>query len=461
MASTNVLIAKHTISTGNVGTVTFDNIPQNFKHLRLAISARTDRGSTVDGIKLRFNGDTTTANYPEIRQYIIGTSLTTSTENMFAGYCPGSSIGSNVFSSSECLILDYTSSRAKSTNAWTHYASTNLNGFFSMDAGKYTGTSAISKIVLTPDVGPNFLRWSTFALYGVADTATAIVTKPKARGGDIVNRDTNYWYHAYLANGTFTLEQPAQVEALIVAGGGGGGGHYASDKPGAGGGAGGVVYRSLYVDKGTYAVTVGAGGAGGGSSANTAVATLGANGSNSSVFNLTAIGGGGGGGGFAGSGTDHSGSSGGSGGGGTKGATAASGTAEQGNDGAECDVGSSIGVDNGSGGGGAGYAGLIATVSVGGGGGIGTSGFTEWALATNTGYSTSLTYAGGGGGGHTNSSAAGAGGTGGGGAGGAVNNNGTSADNNTGSGGGGAGGGTSGRTGGAGGSGIVILRYSV
>lgn len=460
MTSTGVLIGKYTAQTGNTGTVTFSNIPQNFRHLRLVMSARTDRGATVDGVNIRFNDDNTDANYPSIRQYVIGTGpLVASTEYMFAGYVPGTSIGTNTFSNSECIILDYTSSRTKSLHAWTNWASSNLNGFQSMDAGKWTGTSAITKIVLTGDLGNNFVAFSTFMLYGIADSATASVTKPSGRGGDIVQNDGNYWYHAFLADGTFTLNTPKQVEAVVIAGGGGGGGHGLNDKGGAGGGAGGVVYRSLYLDKGTYAVTVGAGGSGGGT-VNTEAGTKGGTGGNSTFAGLTALGGGGGAGGWAGSGSDHTGATGGSAGGSTKGGSSASGTAGQGNDGAVCDIGSVIGIDNGSGGGGAGSAGYVASTTTGGQGGLGTTAWAQWASATNTGNSSSLTYAGGGGGG-VYTGTAGSGGAGGGGAGGATGASGVGGSTNTGGGGGGAGGGANAaRAGSAGGSGIVLIRYS-
>ena len=97
----------------------------------------------------------------------------------------------------------------------------------------------------------------------------------------------SYTYHVFADDGNFVISSGSKsIDFLIVAGGGGG-----ANGQGGGGGAGGVVYgTSVYIGKGTYAVTVG----GGGNGAGPGTSTPGSKGSNSTFGGLTAIGGGGG-----------------------------------------------------------------------------------------------------------------------------------------------------------------------
>ena len=76
--------------------------------------------------------------------------------------------------------------------------------------------------------------------------------------GGTIRRRGGYAIHDFSADGTFTLAEGALVDVLVVGGGGGGG------LSGGGGGAGGgvQVVSNLWVEAGTYAVTVGAGGLG-------------------------------------------------------------------------------------------------------------------------------------------------------------------------------------------------------
>lgn len=255
-----------------------------------------------------------------------------------------------------------------------------------------------------------------------------------ASGGSIT-QDSNFVYHAYYSNGTFTVSSGGKIDVLVVAGGGGGGAR--GDKGGGGGGAGGLTYQTgVSVSPGVIDVTVGVGGGGG-------AGTRGNNGSNSVFSNFVAIGGGGGAYGPPGNGSIlHSGLSGGSGGGASEGGVRGPGTLGQGfRGGDQLDIGSRAG--GGGGAGGVGQNGNNDTASAGGGIGllIGISGNPTW-------------YAGGGAGGDNWNG--GGGSTIGGGAGGG-GGSGVAGLPNTG---GGGGGGLVGHpSGGTGGSGLVLIRY--
>jgi hypothetical protein len=295
-------------------------------------------------------------------------------------------------------------------------------------------TPAITSITLLSG-GGNLLTGSTFTIYGIAATSVGA----KATGGTIYT-DSQYFYHAFTSNGTFTPTQSISADVLVVAGGGGGG-----DATGGGGGAGGVCYqvgRSLTTSG--LSVTVGGGGA-------RVPGAIGATGGNSTFDTITANGGGGGNyGPFA------NGANGGSGGGGGEGR--AGGSATQGTSGGATGYGNAGGAGNNAspylhgGGGGAGAVGNGGTGVSNGNGGAGLDTWSSWMTATGLGASGFIA---GGGGGGTTSGTSGAGGAGGGGTGSTNTTASTAGAIYTGSGGGGGGNVASS----AGGSGIVIIRY--
>jgi len=314
----------------------------------------------------------------------------------------------------------------------------------------WRSTAAINTITLFLNGGiQNFAVGSTFTIYGIAAASVGA----KATGGTIYT-DSQYYYHVFAGNGTFTPTQSISADVLVVAGGGGGG-----RRIGGGGGAGGLLaFTNQSLTATNYSVTVGGGGAGG-----SIADAPGSNGVDSQFAALTLVKGGGGGGFYLVSGSGSVGVNGGSGGGGAADdnvtRAGGSGVSGQGNAG-----GSGRGPSPwvGGGGGGAGAAGANATTLTGGNGGVGVATYSSWGAATGIGQNVSGTYylAGGGGGAFVYDTPAGAGGLGGGGRGAeGTATTGVSGLSNTGGGGGGAyfnaGSGS-----GNGGSGVVIVRYA-
>ena len=75
-----------------------------------------------------------------------------------------------------------------------------------------------------------------------------VITGPAASGG--------YRYHTFINSETFTLDVRGVIEYLVVGGGGGGG------NDSTGGGAGDVITGEIFLEAGTYLVSVGGGGRG-------------------------------------------------------------------------------------------------------------------------------------------------------------------------------------------------------
>jgi hypothetical protein len=451
MTANYVLLEKITVGAAGAASVTFSGIPQTgYTDLVLRASSRSTRaGMLEDGFTIRLNSSTTGYTY----KTLIGTgggitNLNTTYEQTWAGEVNAATSTGSTFNNIEAYFPDYAGSYIKSYSVDSVAENNSGSGYNVINAITQSSTAAITSITCGSANG-SLVAGSTFYLYGVAKLGTTPRIAPLATGGDIIETDGTYWYHAFLSSGTFTPSAIAlSCDVLVVAGGGGGG----RDSAG-GGGAGGVFYATAQsVGTSAQTVTVGAGGAG------ATGYTTGTSGSNSQFGSLT-VGVGGG------AGATQNGLSGGSGGGagrdtslgGTGGSSTQTGT---GGTGYGFAGGSAQSNGGGGGGGGAGAVGANGGAAVGGNGGIGLNTWSAWLSATGTGASGYI--AGGGGGGANQVTPAGTGGSGGGGAGGAGSlNPGTAGTANTGGGGGGSSGGSGGVAGAAGGSGLVIVRYAV
>lgn len=420
------LIEKITVGS-NTASVTFSNIPQNFKDLKIVISARMSDTAAIQTVRLRYND--ISANYQSRFLYYngtVGSALSGVTTYGAVGDVNATVSLSNTFGSVEINIPNYTSSVNKTTHTYAAAPNNASASWIGNSVIGFPSTSPITKIQIYADTIYQFLANSTFYLYGITHV-------PIINGGEVSIRD-GFKYHTFRSTSTLQVVEPGDAQCLVVAGGGGGG-----REGGGGGGAGGLRAFSTRLSKGLTSVVVGGGGIAG-------TVNKGGSGSNSALGSITATGGGGGASGIDGYGNGIAGGSGGGGSGtnpnsNTQGGSGVSGQGFSGG-------GTSSANSGGAGGGGA--------TAVGGNGGSSNAG------AGGAGFVSpfnGFAYAGGGGGGqYWGSFPGGAGGIGGGGAGGNVNGGpGTSGVTNTG--GGGGGGGNQQGIGGAGGSGIVVIRY--
>jgi hypothetical protein len=401
MSANYVLLEKVTVGASGASSVTFNNIPQTgYTDLVVKVSARSNQSAVTDYLKIQPNG----TNPSSLTLWGSGSGAGSYTQTVLIPAFAGNSATANTFANTEIYIPNYTSSNYKSISVDT-VAENNATGASSgFDAGLWSNTSPITSLVFSPRDGTAFLQYSTFSLYGIAAVGTTPTVAPSAAGGDIIQTDGTYWYHAFLSSGTFTPARTLSCDVLVVAGGGGGG--YGGI--GGAGGAGGLSFQSARstTSSTAYTVTVGAGGTAASHYGIPGSTGNGSNGSNSVFDTITSIGGGGGGANGA------AGLSGGSSGSGS-GPSASGGTAgAQSNSGGATGYGNASGASGGSagayyvgGGGGAGGVGTNGSSSGPGNGGSGLSGTTIAALdamgaATNTGVLSSghYYYAGGGGG---------------------------------------------------------------
>jgi hypothetical protein len=426
--------------------INFTNIPQNYTDLVLVVSLRANTGQYP--ILLMLLNNDSSALYS--RTYLAGdgTSATSARQTGFSQVYPGPgsvvgiSDGANTFSTGVINLMDYSNSTTFKTILSRDAVPPNSTGGIGAThayVNLWRNTQPITSIAINTNNGNNYEAGSTFSLYGVG------AKQLKATGGDIIQTDGTYWYHAFTSSGTFTpTAGTLSCDALVIAGGGGG----TNGNWGGGSGAGGLRSITGVSVSSATTVTVGAGG------------TPLTNGSDSTFTTITSSGGGYGGqnGGLA--------NAGGSGGGASGYASAGTGAASspttspaQGNSGGRS------GYNGGNGGGGAGGAGVGSPATpneAGGNGGVGSATFSSWATITNTGLDGYYAGGGGGAGGGAGDTGGvgfpGIGGLGGGGTGANGGFKGGDGARNTGGGAGGTWGGGAGATGG---SGIVIVRYAV
>lgn len=445
----NYVLLQRTTLTQDSASVLLDGIPSSgYTDLKLVISARGSYAGEF--VAIRVNPNSQTANITSRIMYGTGSAVDKFGDTIVYGNIPASTATANTFGVFEFHIFNYLSATAKGFlgEGYTGNRSTAALTVFS--ASRWNDNTAISSLQIAATTG-NLVTGSEFSLYGLVNTTTTPVVSPFASGGDLIDNDGTYWYHAFLNSGQFVPAKALSCDYLVVAGGGGGSGGY-----GAGGGAGGFrTFTNQSLSTQPFNVLIGAGGPAGPANS----VHLGMSGTSSSFGGVSATGGGG-----AGTYASNNAFSGGSGGGG--GGESTPGGA--GNAGGYTPVEGYAGGTGGTatrsgGGGGAGGAGNPPVGNTCGAGGVGATTAISGGSTTGLGALSSGSYyfAGGGGGGGdgAQSLTGGAGGIGGGGAGssGSVGSNATA---NTG-GGGGGGGRTSGvtRNGGAGGSGIVIVRY--
>jgi hypothetical protein len=458
MPANMVLLEKITVGAAGASSVTFSGIPQTgYTDLVVKIAARSNRSDGSDWIRIDVNG--VNSSYTDRKLIGNGSSATSDTSSGTVGFpIDGNTATSSTFSNSEIYIPNYTSSNYKSFSIDTVAENNATTAYDTIVAGLWSSTSAITSLTLVPNYSTGFVQYSTFYLYGVAKLGTTPAIVPYATGGDTIMTDGTYWYHAFVASGTFTpaVGKSLSCDVVVVAGGGGGGGGSPGYTGGGGGGAGGARALSALSVSSATTVTVGAGGTGGASAVSNATA-----GSNSIFSSLTSTGGG------YGANYGNVGNNGGSGGGGSTDGTStfAGGISSpvtspvQGFAG-----GSALPSGNpfsGGGGGGAGAVGTTGDNTTMGNGGAGLNTWSSYLSTTGLGVSGYIAGGGGGGGDRGNPGTGGTGGSGGGGNG---NNNAAGGAGTANTGGGGAGGArttTVAMPGGNGGSGLVIVRYAV
>jgi hypothetical protein len=182
-----MLKAIQTITLGSTqSNITFNNIPQNFKHLVIMGNTRRDSASGTGSFSLQFNNDTNaTGRYSDIQcstsantstaigGQMYGLTGTSSYNSLEIGNCGNSTDVANSFPCNTITIFNYSSSTLRK-DAYSHGSQFNPNAYSyqTMYAGWWDSLAPITSIKMYPTSGASFVAGSSVTLYGLASGST-------------------------------------------------------------------------------------------------------------------------------------------------------------------------------------------------------------------------------------------------------------------------------------------------
>ena len=165
MANTYVLIASNTLGS-SAASVTFSSIPGTYTDLVLKWSARDGRASNVNGVRLRFNSNTSTL-YSDTWLYSSGSGDVSSFADSTAAQMAisennSANATSNTFANNEIYIPNYAGSNNKSFSTDSVTENNGTNAYASMMASLWSNASAITSLSITTNSG-TILQHSTLS----------------------------------------------------------------------------------------------------------------------------------------------------------------------------------------------------------------------------------------------------------------------------------------------------------
>lgn len=150
-------------------SITFDNIPQTYKHLQLRYFARAGGSGGGENIYLRLNGNTTVSNYA--RHDLAGTGSSViaqggGSSDFYPTMVSGGQLA-NVYAGGIIDFLDYTNTNKNRTMRILNGFDVNgTGGWVGLSSMLYLSTTAVSSIFMS-NWANSFAAGSHFALYGV------------------------------------------------------------------------------------------------------------------------------------------------------------------------------------------------------------------------------------------------------------------------------------------------------
>jgi hypothetical protein len=166
MAYTYSKIATYTVGSGGVPSVSFLNIPQNYKDLVLKVSARSNAARTNEDLLVSFNSSTSNRSWKFAEGYGNGYTSSSGTDGRFSTFNAASTTA-NAFGSAELYISNYTSPNPKVVSVDTVTEDNATQAYAEIARGLWSSGDAINSITLTLAFGTLFNQYSSFHLYGI------------------------------------------------------------------------------------------------------------------------------------------------------------------------------------------------------------------------------------------------------------------------------------------------------
>lgn len=171
-------IASTLVGSGGVNQVTFNDIPQNYKHLQIRAYVQTNRVTYCrDGINIRVNGDSS-ASYSDHSLYGDGASAG-SGSNVSQTVANGGTVGSStvlsglMFGARIIDILDYTNASKYKTIRTLGGLDMNgtgtgsIGGLIDLVSGLWMNQAPVTSVTILPSLGTTINQYSRFSLYGI------------------------------------------------------------------------------------------------------------------------------------------------------------------------------------------------------------------------------------------------------------------------------------------------------
>lgn len=167
------LIKTNVLDTA-AASVTIDNIPQEFKSLKLIASPRFSGAFNFAELRISFNGSATSFSWRRLQgngSNVFSDANTTygSPYNQFilSGSTNAANSTSNTFGSFSVDISNYTSSANKVVSSSLLSENNANEGYQNLVGGLWSNSAVVTSISLSTN-GGNFVAGSTFYLYGIA-----------------------------------------------------------------------------------------------------------------------------------------------------------------------------------------------------------------------------------------------------------------------------------------------------
>ena len=171
MANTYTLIASSTVGSGGAASIDFTSIPSTYTDLVIKLSIRTTRASIIDYGAMRFNSDSGSNYSARYLQGFSGAASSSTNGNATQLEIPnalnGDTSTANTFNNAEIYIPNYAGSNQKSVSFDAVTENNATDAITMLQAGKWSGTAAITSMTIYSANGFNFKQYSTAYLYGV------------------------------------------------------------------------------------------------------------------------------------------------------------------------------------------------------------------------------------------------------------------------------------------------------
>jgi hypothetical protein len=164
-------IATTLVGSGGSSNITFNDIPQGYKHLQIRALTRTTQSATGTNYWYIFcNGDTAT-NYSY--HFLTGDGSSASAQaqansgSLIGGQAPRDSQLASSYSADIVDILDYNNTnKYKTIRVLTGVEYNASPSYIRLISGNWRSFDAITSLTITPEAS-NFKQYSRFSLYGI------------------------------------------------------------------------------------------------------------------------------------------------------------------------------------------------------------------------------------------------------------------------------------------------------